>query len=82
MMAIAGRNMQFFNEQNTTPILINTVVFIDYQKNPLIYTHNGDDPLSRYQKLEEAPHSTLWRTWFGGGYGPFVGQIRDEDLKV
>ena len=33
-MAIAGQNMYIFNQQNTTPILINTVVFIDYQKIP------------------------------------------------
>jgi len=32
--------------------------------------------------LEEAPHRTLSSTWFGRGYGPFVGQILDEDLKV
>ena len=43
-------------QQNTTLILIKTVVFIDYHKNQLVYTHNGGDslssqylPSSRYQ---------------------------------
>jgi len=42
MMAISGRKMKFFNQQNKTPILIKTVVFIDYQKKPIsLHTQRG-----------------------------------------
>ena len=40
----------YYKQQNTTSIL-KTVVYIDYQKNPLVYTHNGDDSLSSHAQL-------------------------------